>query len=210
MSIIALALAALISQTDAPVRQEANPLQFMQSCTPGPSYGIQFSAANRAKVLTVPGTSAPVLLRFGTQWKVSCNNSGAVLACLHQTGTTTVSLGIGNDGGDGAGWISHDSAVTQAGPGRCLPLTGEIGTDFLKVSRAAFDCSLPASQRSPTTRCGRCTAVSNGFQLEAPCSVNADCGASGTCSTARSGSGAYISFVPVSASSVCWVSRCDQ
>jgi hypothetical protein len=208
--IASLALVALLAQTEgAPVRVEPNALQYMQSCTPGPSYGIQFSAANRAKVLTVPGTSAPVFLPFGTQWKVSCNNAGAVLACLHQTQTTTVSLGIGSDGGDGAGWISHDAATTQAGPGRCIALTGEIGTDFVKVSQAAFSCSVAAGSRTPTTRCGRCTIASNGFSIGAPCSVNADCGASGTCST-RSALGAYLSFVPVSASSVCWINRCDQ
>lgn len=212
-------LALIVAQTpSAPVRQENNPLAYMQSCMPGPLYGIQFSAANRAKVLlNVDGSRAR--LNFGTQWKVSCDANGAVMVCLHQTLNATISLGLGNDGGDGAGYTSADSANSAVGQARCLQLTPQTPTDFLKVTPASFQCKGAVSGRDPLTRCGACSSAASGTAREGdPCRVDADCG--GTANSCQNGTsasaprstpaGTFVSFVPVSASSVCWMSRCDQ
>lgn len=209
---ISFILAAIVAQT--PVRTEPNPLQYMQSCMPGPLYSIQFSAANRAKVLVSPGGDGRVRLDFGTQWKVSCDANGIVLACLHQTLNATISLGLGSDGGDGEGWTTADFPTTPVGAARCVPLTAQTPTDFFKVSKASFACTQPASSRSPLTRCGYCgSLVSGAFHQNDPCRVDADCGGTvGSCITGtnQGSGGVFISFVPVSASSVCHLSRCDQ
>lgn len=213
----AVALAEPV-QVTVPQRTEAAPLQYMQSCMPGPLYSIQFSQAVDAKVVVTPGSSSPgsypyasrMLLKWGSQWKVSCDANGAVLACLHQTLGATVSLGLGNDGGDGAGYTSVDSANSAAGQARCMQLTAATPTDFFKVSPASFGCSVGATARDPLTRCGRCSVVGTGFSVGAPCAAAADCGSGGTCDTTNRPDGVFLSFVPVSASSVCFVSRCDQ
>ena len=212
----AVALAEPV-QVAVPTRTEAAPLQYMQSCMPGPLYSAQFTSAIDAKVVAVPGTSVAtypygprLLLKWGSQWKVSCDANGAVLACLHQALTPTISLGAGNDGGDGAGYTSADSTYSSAGQARCIQLTAATPTDFFKVSPASFGCSVGATARDPLTRCGRCSvAGSAGYTVGAPCRIDADCG-SGTCDTTNRPDGVFLSFVPVSASSVCYLSRCAQ
>lgn len=204
-------------QVTVPQRTEAAPLQYMQSCMPGPLYSVQFTSALDAKVVVAPGATgtgsypyAPrLLLKWGSQWKVSCDANGAVLACLHQSLTPTVSLGAGNDGGDGAGY-AMDGTSSAAGQARCMQLTAATPTDFFKVSPASFGCSVGATARDPLTRCGRCSVVGTGFSVGAPCAAAADCGSGGTCDTTNRPDGVFLSFVPVSASSVCFVSRCDQ
>lgn len=208
--IASLLLALTVSQI--PQRIEHNPEQYMQSCMPGPLYSIQFSAANRAKVMVSPGGDGRLRLGFGSQWKVSCDANGAVMACLHQTLNATISLGLGSDGGDGAGWTTNDYPLSAAGPARCIALTAQTPTDFIKVTPASFQCNLSASSRDPLTRCGACgPLVSGAFHQGDPCRVDADCGGTvGACLTGTRPVGTFISFVPVSAASVCWLSRCDQ
>ncbi len=204
-------------QVSVPQRTETAPLQYIQSCMPGPLYSVQFTSALDAKVVVAPGAtgtgtypySPRLLLKWGSQWKVSCDANGAVLACLHQSLTPTISLGAGNDGGDGAGY-TMDGASSSAGQARCIQLTAATPTDFIKIAPSSFGCSVGATARDPLTRCGRCSvAGSAGYTVGAPCASNADCG-SGTCDTANRPDGVFLSFVPVSASSVCYISRCDQ
>lgn len=213
---LALTAPPALAQTPVPTRMESNPLQYMQSCMPGPAYSMQFTQAVDAKVFTVPGTGtnaypygSRLLLRWGSQWKISCDANGAVLACLHQSLSATVSLGAGNDGGDGAGFTSADSANSAPGQARCIAVTAATPTDFIKISPASFKCGVGVASRDPMTRCGRCTAVGAGYSIGAPCSSAADCG-SGTCDTTSRPDGVFLSLVPVSASSVCYLSRCDQ
>lgn len=216
-AVLALTTVPAFAQQPAPTRMEPNPLQYIQSCMPGPLYSTQFTQAVDAKVVTVPGSTSPgaypyatrLLLGWGTQWKISCDANGAVLACLHQTLSATISLGAGNDGGDGAGYTNADSANSASGQARCIPVTAATPTDFIKISPASFKCSATATSRDPTTRCGRCSAVGNGYSLGAPCSSASDCG-SGTCDTTARPDGVFLSLVPVSASSVCYLARCDQ
>lgn len=218
----ALALAPVAAFADpdvpsTPVRIDPAPLQYMQSCMPGPAYSMKFSAANRAKLLQDPSVAAaaapswaPVRLGWGTQWKIACDANGAVLACLHQTTSTTVSLGLASTGGDGAGFIGSDGSNSGTGPGRCIALTAVTPTDFIKISPASFKCNRAASSRDPTTRCGRCSVAGTGHQVGDPCGTSTDCGSGGTCDANSRPAGVYLSLVPVSASSVCWISRCDQ
>ena len=216
-TMLALTSTNAFAQVPTPTRIEGNPLQYMQSCMPGPVYSAQFSQAVGAKVIVVPGSSSPgaypyasrLLLGWGSQWKLSCDANGAVLACLHQTLGATVSLGLGNDGGDGAGYTSVDSASSAAGQARCIAVTAATPTDFIKISPASFKCGVGVASRDPLTRCGRCSAVGNGYSVGAPCASAADCG-SGTCDTTTRPDGVFLSLVPVSASSVCYLSRCDQ
>lgn len=214
---IALALASTpaFAQEPAPVRMEQNPLQYVQSCMPGPMYSMQFGAANRAKVLSSAylNGGGNIRLNWGTQWKVTCDANGAVLACLHQTVNATISLGVGNDGGDGAGWTAVDS-LSGVGAARCIQLTALTPTDFIKVSPASFKCNVAATSRDPTTRCGQCTTAGTGHTVGDPCYSSAystaECGSGGVCDATARPKGVYLSLVPVSASSVCYISRCDQ
>lgn len=216
--IVALLVPALAFAEDTPqvpIRRDLDALQYMQSCMPGPAYSMKFSGANRAKVLKAPDASSYaastwVRLDWGTQWKVACDNAGVVLACLHQTLAATVSLGISATGGDGAGLINFDSANTSSGPGRCLPLTAVNPMDVFKVSKASFKCDPAASSRDPTTRCGQCTVAGTAHTVGDPCASSSDCGSGGTCSTTTRPKGVYLSLVPTVATSVCWVTRCDQ
>lgn len=216
--VLALTTTPVFAQTPVPTRMESNPLQYMQSCMPGPVYSEQFSQAVRAKVIVVPGSSSTgsypyasrLLLGWGTQWKLSCDANGAVLACLHQTLGATVSLGLGNDGGDGAGYTTADSANSATGQARCIAVTAATPTDFIKISPASFKCGVGVASRDPMTRCGKCTVVGAGYSFGAPCSSASDCGSGGTCDTTTRPDGVFLSLVPVSASSVCYLSRCDQ
>lgn len=176
------------------------------SCAPGKTYGMSVFGAGDCKPLTDSGVfndGQNVLLKWGQQVRVINHSDTLVMACLHQTLTTTVTMGPSNNGGWNAGDVTFDSASSSSGQGECITLGR--GFEYVKISKARW-----RNTSTPTYRPGRCTAVGDRAVLGGPCLIDADCGTGGTCSLTSANDGVYISICPAGTDPIVQVNVCGQ
>ena len=203
-----------------PPENEIRPEQYARTCSPLALYALTATTSGTAKVVR-DASGIPVVVRWGTQVDVTClgdSVTDTAYVVFHQEPDqkflSLLRMGYTALGTNpGYGFLNVNDASGTSGnsgpvPGFMLPANGT--TKYKRVSAAPFNGTL--STKAPTTRRGRCTAVSNSKnQVGGPCATNAECGSSsGVCSTTTGRpDGVFVSvLISDYASTICYVELC--
>lgn len=197
--LLALGSGAASAQVSGPRGRDSDALQYMQSCSPGPTFRYTNFGVGGCKRLTVSGDHNGVnrIWRFGRQYKVSSiAATDEFRLCLHYTTTTTVaSTGVAS--------VGNPSGETQ---GYCITIPG-ASSDYIKIS------ANPWVGGVANWKLGTCTNVagSNNAAVGGPCVTDADCGGTtGACARGTTPQGLYASICATATSHEAEINECIQ